>query len=208
MVSTGVCEESRSVADAGCRMQGTVETTRTGRCQRCHCRRGLSTVVLRGGRARLLPPPLAAAPGPTSEAEGGASRRGGARGAIRSPRAPGGGIPPEELLTYCDCTPVSLRTHDPGRVRRDLIWEAFLPWASGLRAERRDTQCDFIAALGIFPPDGISDIPCGLFNSLTRGSGRICRDPGLVVHLARGRGHLLHNLTNAPLGTCLMAITG
>lgn len=123
-----------------------------GRCQSCHCRWGPSTVVLRGGHARLLPPPFAAAPGPTSEGEGGASRRGGARGAIRSPWAPSGAFPPEELLTLCDSTPVSLGTHSPGRVRRDLIWDAFLPWASGLRATRRDTQCDFRAALGMVSP--------------------------------------------------------
>lgn len=90
---------------AGCGMQGTMETTRTGRCQRCHCRWGPSTVVLRGGRAWLLPPPLAAATRPTSETEGGASRRDGARGAIKSPWAPGGGFPRKELLTHCDPHP-------------------------------------------------------------------------------------------------------
>lgn len=114
---------------------------------------------------RLLPPPFAAATRPTSEAEGGASGRGGERRAIRSPWAPGRGFPSEEFLTLCDFTPVSLGKHRPGRVRRNLIWDTFLPWASSPRATRRDTQCDFRAVLGIFffIPQVISDIPRGIF---------------------------------------------
>ncbi|XP_076418025.1 uncharacterized protein LOC143270796 [Peromyscus maniculatus bairdii] len=92
------------------------------------------------GLLSALPPPLgdrarwfcvAGAPGSSRRRslqrrgqparQGGASRWGGARGAIRSLSVPRGGFPPAELLTYCDSTPASLGTHSPGPVRRDSM---------------------------------------------------------------------------------------
>lgn len=118
-------------------------------------------------RARLAPPAAARCSDRANQRDGGRSVPAGwCAWGDQVPLGSRWRCPTEGASDPLRSSPVSLGTHSPSPVRRDLIWDAFLPWASGFRATRRDTLSEQLwgdalsAALGFFP-HVISDITCG-----------------------------------------------